>query len=104
MICSFLSERGVKSSSGGRRPTANTPALPLTSPNVLMTSAFSSALSHGLMIFGFAVSAAARFLTTMMNRVHGGPGATLGLFFRHAAVFVTFLDVLCLTFLFVRVF
>src|ERR1041385_457936 len=69
-----------------------------------MLSAFATTLSHRLVIFAFAVSTAAGLLSTMMNSVHRGPGATFGFIFRHATLLVSFLDVTRLTLFFVCVF
>jgi hypothetical protein len=67
-------------------------------------AAFSSAFAHRLMILGFAVAAASRLLSAMMDRVYRGPGATFGFVFRHALFSITFFNVLGLSFFLVRVF
>jgi hypothetical protein len=54
------------------------------------------------MIFG-ASAAGAAFLSAVRAFVHGRPSAALGHFFRQAAVFVSFFDVLGLSFLFVGI-
>jgi len=56
------------------------------------------------MILISAKAAAPGFLPATMNLVDSRPGATLRFFFRNAAALVAFLDVLCLSFLFVSVF
>src|SRR5581483_148801 len=70
----------------------------------LMMATLSATFPHRLVIFGFAITSAARFLATVMHRIDGGPGAALGFFLRDATLLVAFLDVLGLTLLFVCVF
>src|SRR4030095_7807890 len=67
-------------------------------------SAFSSAFAQRFVALGFAVPTPARFLTSMMDCVHGRPGSTFGLIFRDALFSIAFLDGLGLSLLFVRVF
>src|SRR6266571_4475286 len=70
----------------------------------LTAATFSSTLPHGLMVLGFAITAAAGFFSAVMNRIDCCPSATLSFFFGHTALLVTFFDVSCLTFFFVRIF
>src|SRR5882672_5420860 len=58
-----------------------------------------STLPHRLMVFRFSVAATAGLLASAVNLVDGGPGAPLRFFLRHAALLVSLLDVLGLSFL-----
>jgi hypothetical protein len=70
----------------------------------LSPAAFFAALSHWLVVFGLAVTAPAGLLAAAMNGVNGCPGAPFSLVFGYAAFFVSFLNVLSLPLLLVRVF
>jgi len=65
---------------------------------------FATALPHRLVVLGLPVPAAAGFFPTAMNLVDRRPGSPLGFVLRHAALLVTFLYVLGLSFFLVCVF
>src|SRR6266404_4154248 len=63
-------------------------------------AAFTSALSHRLMIFWLAVAAAARLFTTLVDFVDGRPCAPFSFVLRYAALFITLFDMIRLPLLF----
>src|SRR5438270_10958775 len=69
----------------------------------LSRAALPAALAHRLVIFGLAVSAAARLLAAAVDLVHGRPRAPFSFVARQAAFFVAFFDVLGLPLLLVGV-
>jgi hypothetical protein len=62
------------------------------------SAAFSSPFTHWFVVLCFPVTAAARFLSAMMDRVYRCPGTTFGFLFRHALLSIALLDVLSLRF------
>src|SRR5712691_5778279 len=68
------------------------------------TATLHAAFPGGFIVYWFAVAASAGFFATMMHGIDGGPGASLSLILRNAALCVTLFDVLSFPFLFVSVF
>src|SRR6266540_914372 len=83
----------------GRHCRDRVAAVRASGPGPLARSPLAAPLAHRLVILGFPVAAAARFLAAVVDLVHGRPGAPLRLVFWQASLFVAFLDVFRLTFL-----